>query len=652
MTKKKKTFTILGVSIALLSIIGISYAYWFLTHTQVGENKLATSCLSLSITNEKNDINLQKAYPISDEEGKNLIPYSFTITNTCDMFTSYTVSLEMLKDSTMSSEFLKTMINKEEVHNLSTLETTDVVNTDSIESRILANGSLGSGDSVDYTLRVWMDGDSTSTESMNKDFIGKVVVTAKMSTYSPVEQGITKLSEAILANEYQTSVEAAKEKINNKQAANFTKTAPIIDWQESHANTATTKEATMPHPDLVGEYGVTSIEQTQVKLGKGYTFNKETARYNLTDTVMADPTTINYNDGNNYYFCSAGVNITSSGILEAYQNFQNCTTIYKVIGASKADNIKTNTTGDSFKVIKYTLEGYQYTQIELESDKSEKGLYKGLDDYGDTYYYRGSVQNNYVKFNDIYWRIIRINGDGSTRLFYAGTTLNATEKNLKIGNSAFNTEKNIPGYVGYMYGNAEGATIDEIYVNTNNSTMKEYLENWYKTNILDNGLSSLIADAGFCNDRSIVSGDGVSLNNYTNFGPTDRWNKNAPSLVCPNKERDLFTTSTATVGNKASRYPIGLITTDELVYAGMANGYLNKLSYIYSSEWYWTMSPSAYSPVISTSDEFGLSNDGILRTWGTATSSGAVRPVINLKSNVEITGGIGTSNDPFVIKTT
>jgi len=646
---KKRILTTLGISIGVLSIIGISYAFWVLNYQQTGFTKVSSSCLSLSLTNEKNDINLQKAYPITDEEGKKLTPYSFTITNTCDMFASYTVNLEVLDGTTMDSRFVKSMINKEEVHNLSTLETTDVVKTNSVESRVLAVGSLGSGDTVDYTLRLWMDGDIDSNESMNQSFLSKVIVTSQISTYSPVEQGITKLSEAILANEYQTSVAAAKEKINNKQAVDFTKPAPSIYWQESHSNMITTKEVILPHPELVGHQGVSTIEKTQVILGKNYTFNKENGKYSLTDTWIVDPTAINYNDGNNYYFCSAGTNITVNDILNIYQSYRDCTTIYKIYKATKADTTLTSPNGTTFKGVKYTLEGYDYNSKELESDKSDKGLYKGTDDYGDTYYYRGSVNNNYVKFNNMYWRIIRVNGDNSIRMMYAGTTPTATGVALKIGGSVFNSEKTRPGYIGYMYGNVDGTTVDEVYANTNDSTIKTYLEDWYKANIEDKGLNNLLSDSGFCNDRTITYGDGVSAITQTNYAPLDRWNKKTPSLICPNKERDLFTTNTSAVGNKASLYPVGLITIDELVHAGVAYGYFNKLSYIYSTDWYWTMSPADFSADTGATYEFYFDGGGNAhRVWVTSTS--AVRPVINLKSDVEITGGIGTANDPFVVK--
>jgi len=637
----------------LLCFIGVSYALWQVNVKQTNENKIASSCFNLSLTREQNTINLQNAYPVYDEDGKKLIPYTFTITNTCDLFAGYTLSLEILEGSTLPIKYVRSMVNNEGIENLNTREVSEKSISSSVDSRVLAVGTLGSGESNDYKLRLWIDENVTlnDTDAIGKTLKAKVVVKGTVSTYNPIEQGITKLTDAILANEYQTSVAAAKEKINNKQAVDFTKTAPIIDWQESHASTISKPTATMPHPDLVGQYGVTSIEQTQVKLGKNYTFHKENGKYDLTETLITDPANIDYNDGTNYYFCSAGVNITTNDILVSSQGVGNCTTIYKVTKASKEDSTITSSNGTSFKGVKYNIEGYQYTQVELESDKSEKGLYKGVDDYGDTYYYRGSVKNNYVKFNDVYWRIIRVNGDGSTRLLYAGTTPTATGSDLKIGTSAFNPEKNKPGYVGYMYGNVEGTTVDEIYANINNSTVKEYLENWYKTNIEDMNLSSLMADSGFCNDRTITSGDGISTDTQTNYGTLDRWNKKTPSLVCPNKERDLFTTSSSTVGNKISQYPIGLITLDELLYAGMTYGYLNKLSYVYSDDWYWTMSPSYFGSPNSAAHEFYLYGLGSIEYGSPVSIKGAVRPVINLKSEVEIAGGIGTSDDPYVVKT-
>ena len=231
--KKKITVSIILIVVAL-SLIGISYAYWRYTISQLGVNRLSSTCLELSLTKEENAINLQNAYPIVDEEGKNLTPYSFTVENTCDMFASYTITLEILNESTLSADYVATMLNTNAITTLSDLESTTVSDASIYkEAYILGTGSLGTGDREDYALRLWIDEDVTvEDDAMNKTFQAKVVITATPSTYSPVENGITNLRDAILANEYQTTdVQVSIEKINSKQTPDFTKTAPIIDWQ-------------------------------------------------------------------------------------------------------------------------------------------------------------------------------------------------------------------------------------------------------------------------------------------------------------------------------------------------------------------------------------------------------------------------------------
>ncbi|HIR74591.1 TPA: hypothetical protein IAB95_03705, partial [Candidatus Ventrenecus avicola] len=151
---KKKILIVLGVCIGICILLGASYAVWRVTLTQTGTNRIVASCLNLTLTQEENAINLQNAYPIYDEEGRTLTPYSFTITNTCDIFTSYIVQLEMSSSSTLPTQYIRAMVNNEQIQNLNEYEeSTDYVNSGTTEARILARGSLGNGDSEDYTLR-------------------------------------------------------------------------------------------------------------------------------------------------------------------------------------------------------------------------------------------------------------------------------------------------------------------------------------------------------------------------------------------------------------------------------------------------------------------------------------------------------------------
>ena len=656
-TKEKKILLGIGVLLAICLIIGVSYAYWKLTLHQLGRNEVTSGCLELILSKEGDAINFEKAYPITDEEGKETTPYSFTVENTCDMFASYIITLEVTKESTLDSSYIASMLNTNAIQTLDELETTEVSDDSQYkEAYVLGRGSLGNGDSEDYTLRLWMDEETPPTpDTMNKIFKAKVVITYTKSTYSPIDYGFTTLHDAILANEYQvTELQTAIDKINSKQAPDFTKTAPIIDWQENSTTISGTLSYVMPDPADVGsgkDYA-SNLTSTNVYVGvaTSYTFNSEEGRYYLEDMIYQDPSTIDFSSGE-YYVCSAGTNVTTANRLSPYNN-TNCATMYKVSEYTSGESANiTSSDGTSYPATRYSFtRSRTYNQTELESDKSDKGLYAMNDADGTSYYYRGSVRNNYVQFAGFYWRIIRINGDGSIRLLYAGTTKDATGTNAQIGTRQFNSQRNLPLYVGYMYGNTSGTTSDEVNANTNDSTIKSYLDSWYSTNLSE--YANYIADSGFCNDRTLSTrsnnGNGVQTNVTTYYAAYGRYYTNYnPSLVCPNAKNDLFTVS-ETDGNQALTYPIGLITIDELMLAGARNEYVNKLYYPFSEYTYWTMSPHSFHSSNTAAYEFILGSDGLALSDWVANTNG-VRPVINLRSDVQISGGIGTQNEPFVL---
>ena len=230
-------------------------------------------------------------------------------------------------------------------------------------------------------------------------------------------------------------------------------------------------------------------------------------------------------------------------------------------------------------------------------------LCKAKDAYGDSYYYRGNVTNNYVKFADKYWRIVRINGDGTVRVIYDGTSAHAngeSSEDRQIGTSAFNSSYNDNAYVGYMYGATGASTYAAAHANTNNSTIKTYIDNWYKTNILGTANEQYLADNVFCNDRSLAgnntgTGAGTSESYYRWYnGPweSESYSKynNKMMLTCPQKN-DAFTVSDTTNGNGALTYPVGLLSTDEIALAGGWNA-SNSGYYLYSGQVWWASSPS------------------------------------------------------------
>ena len=281
------------------------------------------------------------------------------------------------------------------------------------------------------------------------------------------------------------------------------------------------------------------------------------------------------------------------------------------------------------------------------------GIYKAEDDLGESYYFRGNVTNNYVKFAGYYWRIIRINGDGTIRMIYDGTSAHdngESSTDRQISTSAFNSSTNDNAYIGYMYGTAGSTTYEVVHANINSSTIKTVLDNWYKTNLIS--YSSLIADSGFCGDRSLSDGLGYGKN-WTKYGAWNRLRDNKePQFVCP-QNNDLYTTTTSTKGNKALTYPIGLITADEVAHAGGVHHLSNNNYYLSNWPYFWTMSPAFILGDQKIAIFANTSNgemDNIYVNYS-RNANVVANPVINIKSTVAITGGDGTKNNPYVIKT-
>ena len=291
-----------------------------------------------------------------------------------------------------------------------------------------------------------------------------------------------------------------------------------------------------------------------------------------------------------------------------------------------------------------------------------KGIYSAEDDFGTSYYFRGTVENNYIKFANKYWRIIRINGDGSIRMIYAGTSAHAngtTNNDMKIDNSEYNTNYNDNTYVGYKIGSTGSSTYANTHSNAGNSTIKTYIDNWYETNLKE--YKYYLKDTIYCNDRKVVNinnvvgmtltGDGTGTNESAYAGSDRTYVSHSPTLKCENKN-DRFTVNN-TMGNMELVYPIALATSDELVYAGATGIDPATMTYITNTEFYlfngnfcWTMTPFFFAggdAFVDILDDYGYVNDSDVRNYV------GVRPVVSLRSDA-ILGGSGTMNDPFVVE--
>ena len=316
-------------------------------------------------------------------------------------------------------------------------------------------------------------------------------------------------------------------------------------------------------------------------------------------------------------------------------SFRSLPTLYDQI---LADN-PTRRTRTTFTEFTENTTGTLFTATESIAGSTPKKVY----------YYAGNTTNNWVKFANLYWRIIRTNHDGSIRLLYSGTNHNTTEG--YIGISAFNTSYNSPVYVGYKYGTSIGSNRQ----NTNDSTIKKYVDNWYSNN-LSSYSKYISTEAVYCNDRELEPGQEYSDNPF-NYAPTGRYSTTkTPTYNCTNN-KDAFSGNN---GEAKLTYSIGLMTIDEIVYAGensYAWYYLNSAGEsITGSTLWWTLSPTWYMG----------GNSSVWKVYGSSNSGKnpgsldiiivgnplGVRPAISLKSCTLYSTGDGSVSDPYTIKET
>lgn len=297
------------------------------------------------------------------------------------------------------------------------------------------------------------------------------------------------------------------------------------------------------------------------------------------------------------------------------------------------------------------------TDFGLSTTESE-GMYATIDNYGISFYFRGAVDNNWLIFGEedgkpIYWRIVRINGDSSVRLIYSGVNEPTYDERVNIINGAsiqrykINSKASTAEYSGYMY------TLGEQHGTENSSDVKILLESWYEENIIS--YNDYITDTIFCYDRTSYTdkeGNVEALGYGTDtqyFGSYIRINTyNNPSLECENK-LDRFTVNDSDNANAVLDFPIGLLTSDEAVFAGYRmTGVVthSTVSYITIGENQWLGTPFHFSS--NASNYYIHQNSALHYYYVHDTQNIAIRPVINIKSDVKVSG-TGEYNNPYII---
>ena len=196
--------------------------------------------------------------------------------------------------------------------------------------------------------------------------------------------------------------------------------------------------------------------------------------------------------------------------------------------------------------------------------------------------------------------------------------------------------------------NIEDAKAD-MFSNRNDSVVKQVIDSWYISNMRE--YTNYLEDTVWCNERvfylgSLVGKDSDAQNNFNFFTSVPRLfsNNDTPSITCPNVN-DSFTVSSEN-GNGKLNYPVALLTADEVALAGATTSSGNSNYYLYTGEYYWLLSPTSFYS--NASSNFRMGANGDLTYLGTDLTNG-VRPSISLSSNVVLSKGKGTSEEPYEV---
>ena len=239
-----------------------------------------------------------------------------------------------------------------------------------------------------------------------------------------------------------------------------------------------------------------------------------------------------------------------------------------------------------------------------------------------------------------------------------------------IGTSSFSENDKDPMYAGYMYGTT--GSLKNNRTNTNDSTIKVAVDTWYQNNLLTNYDKYISKSAIYCNDRSVGSGTyntgrasfyfGAKTRLYDNKTPSYKCGANTDSGLFESTQTvaDKFSASTSGGGNGQLKYPIALMTADEIVFAGgkVGTSLSNPYAWYYTNShgesitddtWWWFLSPGAWNGSLATvwgvsgSGGPGYFNDGFV------SRDLAVRPSVSLASCVGIKSGNGTPESPYEV---
>ena len=534
---KKKTIAVVLMVFAIVAVISVTYA--FITQTLSGSKKVTITAGTLSLVlNEGNAITISDALPMYDQVG--MIQekvFNFSLANNTSNDTDYTLKLVKIDSANeLQTSIVKYYLTKEGVGQPALLS--------SLTDGIVDTGTIVGNDTIDYTLRLWIDSEVTD----------QTLITGKSLSYR-IDV------EASMVEEKQTVTFAGiTNEVNETVDTMFNYTSEGVDPLGGESVAATNGIYALEDDDNLSYFYRGEVNNL-VKFGS-YTKDYYVYRYG------------------SYDFPS----------LEACKYYNsNCSESNKVLKYAASDNVP------------------------------------------------------------MYWRNVRVNGDGTIRMIYAGTTPDATGYDTGIGVSRYNEEYTDPKYAGYTYDRTSTET---------KSDAKTEIDNWYSNVLEGTTYDNDIATGKFCSDSSDYEYDEVATQMFGNEAYTyGGFRRNFANIFGRGNASPSFKCLNEMDENIGGSYSLnaGLISLDEIIAAG-GQTTPNNSYYLYNGtkgnkdvELFWSMSPAycvdGYTIVGNVSDYgyalFGNVND----------DSVLLRPVINLRSDISFKSGTdGSTTSPYEIE--
>ena len=608
--KKNKKFIIIGIVIILILLIGIAFAY--LTTTLHGSKEYAIRAGSLGLKLEEgNELVLEKVIPIEDSEGMSLNGFNFSLVNEGNIDTDFTIYLDDMElssgETRMPDSAIRYSLTKDSV----------VGNADNLSNmgvnpnRVVDTGSIEPKQTINYTLRIWIDYDATVEEAGGKTFKGKLRVVA---TQPVGEEVSTVLLDSIpKENQYDDGVDTF---ITGEDPNNYI-------WYSGKLWRAVSVNNDAKTTKLVTQWNISAINYSSGSTSFDGSYVEEWLNDETVDGFLG-----NLREPDKFIVTDAVWDATlDSTSLGSITRPNGTTTVNQDVGL---------------------LNMYEYQSSYHGTIYSDGYLNNGLFWWTLTPYstsfvryinYSGNVSNGTPSFAtgvrpsiNLKSNVKIVDGEGTVDNPYrlAGdndTNLNGTKLNtrysgeyIRFGNNENNlyriVSRETPGLTkitsaeplkssGTFITSAFGSNI--IFSSTD--TIGIFLNGDYLTNYLDDKYRNMVEDNTTWYLGTVSSGVSHKLAKYADT------NMNSITL----------TTTDAKVG---------LLRMGELM-AGQFDRYGNNSTY-------WTLTPYSVSNMRYVNNNGDASNSSL-------AYMSSVKPSFNIKSNVVITGGNGTKEQPFTL---